>query len=177
MQNHDEVSPRLACFLFLQWVIFFPFKAECLWSCHNLRLFLLLRRNFEVKEGINSTFFDLVFCVFHIRWAPLSREAEWSWPPRTITVSSVTPPSVLRLWPRLTTAGRTTPRGSGWRRLRVTRSRRYCRFLWGQCCVRLSLEKKNRKGSLLRSLTFEISFFQGILRAWSKADPERREWI
>lgn len=58
------------------------------------------------------------------RWAPLSLEAEWSWPRRTITVSSVMPPLVPRPWLRLTTKGRTTPRGCGWQKHRVTHSRR-----------------------------------------------------
>lgn len=57
------------------------------------------------------------------RWAPLSLEAEWSWPLRTITVSSVMPPLVPRPWLRLTTKGRTTPRGCGWQKRRVTHSR------------------------------------------------------
>ena len=65
------------------------------------------------------------------------------------------PPSALRLWPRLTIKARIMPRGCGWRKLRVTHSRRYCRFLLGQSVMwdSLSLEKNSWKGALFRSLT------------------------
>lgn len=100
-------------------------------------------------------FFNLVSYVCDVRWAPLSREAEWSWPQRMITVSSAMPPLVLRLWLRLTIKGRIMPRDCGWRKLRATRSRRYCRFLWGQSVVWawLSVERKSWNGSLFISLT------------------------
>lgn len=65
------------------------------------------------------------------------------------------PPLVLQLWLRLTIKGRITPRDCGWRKLRVTHSCRYCRFLWGQSVVWdwVSAERKSWNGSLFRSLT------------------------
>lgn len=102
------------------------------------------------REGrLSSVFFKpclLVCCVFDVRWAPLGQEAEWSWLQRMTTASSVMPPSAPRLWPRLTIKGRIMPRGCGWLKLRVTRSRRYCHFLWGQGVMwdRLSLKRAER---------------------------------
>lgn len=122
---------------------------------YPLVVFQLLERPLRRRRKL-CIFFNLVSsCVFDVRWAPLSQEAEWSWPRRMITVSSVMPPSVPQLWLRLTIKGRIMPRGCGWRKLRVTHSRRYCHFLWGHSVMWdwLSLKKKSRKGFLFRRLT------------------------
>lgn len=150
MQNNDLGSYSIFWKIFLESLII----SFCSWFLFN-----------SYKDDWGP-FFDFVSCVVTDRWAPLSQEAVWSWPPRMTTVSFVMPPSAPRLWRRPTIRARITPRGCDSQKRRVTHSRRYCHFLWGQsvmwnCVVRKRVEK---------DVCLEVSFFLHLFS--SRESPE-----